>query len=166
MVAAAPGPGWAEAIRVATSRNFCASDPFAHCTRQAVGGDDAEPDPGHDGDTGPTSTLVESVEGTEHLELVADVEVMHPDAETCLGQRGCGVEKRAGGIEHQFHVGQCFLECGCVVQVHNSVRQAQACGEGGDLWSVPTGEDGAMTAVKSVLGDQPPRVASGAIEHP
>ena len=91
---------------------------------------------------------------------------MHPDAETGLGQRGCGVEKRAGGIEHQLHVGQCFLECGCVVQVHDSVRKSHACGEGGDLWSVPTGEDGPMTAVKSVLGDQAPRVTSGAIEHP
>jgi hypothetical protein len=76
------------------------------------------------------------------------------------------VEKRAGGVEHQLHVGQCCLECGGVVQVHDSVSKAQACSEGGDLWSVPTGEDGPMTAVKSVLGDQAPCVASGAIEHP
>jgi hypothetical protein len=47
-------------------------------TGQAVRGDDAEPDTGVDRDVGSPGALVQVVEGGEHLQLIADVEVVHP----------------------------------------------------------------------------------------
>jgi hypothetical protein len=43
------------------------------------------------------------------LQLVADVEVVHPDAEARFGERDCRVEERSGGIEQQLHVDEGFL---------------------------------------------------------
>jgi hypothetical protein len=94
---------------------------FTDIARQAIGSDDTEADTRHDADPGSMSAVVQPVERSEHLELVADVEVVHPHAEARLGQRACRVEERSGGIEQQLHVGQRLLHCSCIVGVHNPV---------------------------------------------
>ena len=93
-----------------------AADRLAHVARQAVGGDDAEPDAGDDADAGLLGLLVEVVEGAEHLEFVADVEVVDAGVEAGFGERGCGVEEWSGGVEYQVHVGQRRLQRGRVIQ--------------------------------------------------
>ena len=93
-----------------------ATDCLAHVARQAVGGDDAEPDAGDDADAGLLGPLVEVVEGEEHLQLVADVEVVHSRVEASFGEWGRSMQERAGGIEDQVHVGQSRLQCGRIVQ--------------------------------------------------
>ena len=88
MDAATPGPGWAVAARAATSRCCGAADCVADVTGQAVGGDDAEPGAGDDRDAGSLGALVQVVEGAEHLQLVADVEVVHSCAPGRLRRAG------------------------------------------------------------------------------
>jgi hypothetical protein len=134
--------------------------------RHAIGSDDTEPDARHDADPGSTGTVVEPVKSAKDSQLVADVEVVHPDAEARFGQRAGRVEERSGGIEQQLHVGQRFLHCSCIVGVHNPVGQAETSGKCGDLWPVPAGHDGVVTAVNGVLRNQGARVTVGPIEHP
>src|SRR5450755_1593562 len=78
----------------------------ADVTGQAVGGHDAEPGTGDDRDASLLSALVQVVEGGEHLQLVADVEVVRSGAQAGLGERGRGVQERAGGVQYQVHAGQ------------------------------------------------------------
>lgn len=77
---------------------FCAADCVADVTGQAVGGDDAEPDTRDDRDAGSLGALVQVVESAEHLQLVADVEVVHSRAQAGFGERRCGMQERAGGV--------------------------------------------------------------------
>ena len=83
-----------------------ATDRLAHVARQAVGGDDAEPDAGDNADAGLLGLLVEVVEGAEHLQFVADVEVVDSGVEASLSEGGRSMQEWSGGIEHQVHVGQ------------------------------------------------------------
>jgi hypothetical protein len=53
-----------------------AADRGAEIPGQAVGGHDAEPGTGNDGDAGSLGALVQVVQGQEHLQLVADVQVV------------------------------------------------------------------------------------------
>lgn len=77
---------------------FCAADCVADVAGQAVGGDDAEPDTRDDRDAGSLGALVQVVESAEHLQLVADVEVVHSRAQAGFGERRCGMQERAGGV--------------------------------------------------------------------
>ena len=140
---------------------FGSADCFADVAGQAVGGDDAESDAGDNADARLLGLLVEIVEGPEHLEFVADVELVHSRLEAGLREWGCGVQEWAGGVEHQIDVGQCRLECGWIIQTQDPVGQAEALGQGGDGWCAPTGEHGAVTAFESTLRDQGACVPSG-----
>ena len=99
-----------------------APDRLAHVARQAIGGDDAEPDTGDDADANSLGLLVEVVEGAEYLQLVADVEVVDSCAQAGPGEWGGGVEERPGGVQHQVHIAQSRLQGDWIIQVQNPVR--------------------------------------------
>ncbi len=145
---------------------FGAADCVADVTGQAVGRDDAEPDPGDDRDAGSLGALVQVVQCAEHLQLVADVEVVHSCAEAGFGERGCGVQERAGGVKDEVHVGQCGVQRGRVVQGQSPVRQVEVPGQSGDGWRAPACEKGPVTALVCMLCDQGAGVAGGTVEHP
>ncbi len=65
---------------------------------------------------------MEVAQGAEHLQLVADVEVMRSCAQAGPGQRGGRVEERAGGVQHEIHVVQSRMQRDWITQVQNSVR--------------------------------------------
>ena len=151
---------------MATSRCSRAAGCVADVTGQAVGGDDAEPGTGDDRDSGCLGALVQVVEGAEHLQLVANVEVVHSCAQACFGERDGGVQERAGGIQDQVHAGQRSGQCGWVVQGQDPVGQVEALGQCGDGWRAAACEQGPVTALVCVLGDLGAGVAGGAVEHP
>ena len=124
-----------------------AADCVADVTGQAVGGDDAEPGAGDDRDAGSLGALVQVVQGAEHLQLVADVEVVHSRAQAGFGERGRGVQERAGGVQDQVHAGQRGGQRGRVVQGQSPVRQVEALGQRGDGGRAAAGEQGPVTAL-------------------
>ena len=123
---------------MATSRCCCAADRFADITGEAVGGDYTEPHARDDPDFGLFGAPVQVVQGTEHLQLVADVDVVHAGLQAGVGERGGGVQERASHVEHQVDIGQCDVQCGGVVQGQDPVWQVELVGQSGNGWCAPT----------------------------
>jgi hypothetical protein len=92
------------------------TDSVAHVSGQAIGGYDAEADSGNDGDVSLSGALVDVVKGAEHLQLVADVDVVRFGVEAGFGQRGGGVQKRAGCVEDQVNVVQSLVQRSWIVE--------------------------------------------------
>jgi hypothetical protein len=91
-----------------------------------------DPGTGHDRDPGLPGALVQAVKRAEHLQLVADVEVVHSGAEAGFGERGCRVQERARGVEYEMHAVQRGSQRGWVLQGHCPVLQAEVLGQRGD----------------------------------
>jgi hypothetical protein len=100
------------------------------------------------------------------LQLVADVEVVRSCAEAGFGQRGRGVQERAGGVQDQVHAVQRGCQRGLVVQGCCPVPQAELLGQRGDGRRAAAREYRPVTALSGVPRDQRAGVAGGAVDHP
>jgi hypothetical protein len=76
------------------------------------------------------------------------------------------VQERAGGVQYQVHIRQRGGQRARVVQGQRPVGQVEAPGQRGDGRRAAAGEQGLVTALLCVLGDQGAGVPGGAVQHP
>ncbi len=134
--------------------------------RQAVGGNDVEPDPRTHDDACRARHRILLHRMLEHADLAGNVEVVRMRSQARGDHRGAGGRERTGAMQNQAHALQRRGRLGNIAKIEDACFQAERVGEWRNFPRTAAGKDGLEAAPRGLARDQLSGVAVRPIDHP